>query len=40
MPITQVALNSGYQSSTGFSVAFRKETGMSPREYRKQWRGG
>jgi LacI family transcriptional regulator len=40
MPITQVALNSGYRSSTGFSVAFRKETGMSPREYRKQWRGG
>lgn len=36
MPITQVALNSGYQSSTGFSVAFRKETGMSPRDYRKQ----
>ncbi|MCA9266547.1 MAG: DNA-binding transcriptional regulator, partial [Planctomycetales bacterium] len=26
MPITQVAANSGYQSSTGFSVAFRKET--------------
>lgn len=38
LPITQVALNSGYQSSTGFSVAFRKETGMSPREYRKQIR--
>lgn len=35
MPITQVALNSGYHSSTGFSVAFRKETGMSPREFRK-----
>lgn len=36
MPITQVALNSGYQSSTGFSAAFRKETGMSPRDFRKQ----
>ncbi len=35
LPITKIALNSGYQSSTGFSVAFRKETGMSPREYRK-----
>ena len=36
MPITQVALSSGYQSSTGFSAAFKKETGRSPREYRKQ----
>ena len=35
MPITQVAFHSGDQSSTGFSVAFRKETGMSPRDYRK-----
>ncbi len=36
VPIMQVALGSGYQSSTGFSAAFRKETGLSPRDYRKQ----
>ncbi|MCA9215863.1 MAG: helix-turn-helix domain-containing protein, partial [Planctomycetales bacterium] len=36
LPITQIALRSGYKSSTGFSAAFRKETGLSPRDYRKQ----
>lgn len=35
IPITQAALDCGYQSSNYFSYAFKKEFGMTPRDYRK-----
>jgi len=36
MPVTQVALLSGYANYAVFSVAFRKHTGMTALEYRQQ----
>ena len=36
LPATQVAAQSGYGNYTVFSVAFRKQTGMSALEYRRQ----
>ncbi len=39
MPVTQVASAVGYKEPNYFANAFRKETGMSPRDYRKQHAG-
>ena len=39
MRIVMVGLHSGYQSSSGFVLAFREETGMTPLEYRRRSRG-
>lgn len=36
LPITQVALESGFQSIRTFNDVFRRKTGSSPAEYRKQ----
>ena len=36
--IVEVALNSGFASTSRFNVAFRNECGCSPREYRQQHR--
>lgn len=36
--IVEVALNSGFSSTSRFNVAFRNECGCSPREYRQQHR--
>lgn len=33
MPITQVALNSGYDSHSAYATAFRKQFGLSPSEF-------
>ncbi|PRB74798.1 helix-turn-helix domain-containing protein [Pseudomonas sp. MYb185] len=33
MPITQVALNSGYDSHSAYATAFRKQFGQSPSEF-------
>jgi AraC-like DNA-binding protein len=35
MSITDVALNTGFQSSSSFARAFRKLTGKTPSEYKK-----
>ena len=37
--ITEVALRSGFASSSHFSVTFRRVTGLTPREFRKSQRG-
>jgi len=37
LPIKQVAAEAGFDSAGGFAVAFRKEAGVSPREYRTRW---
>lgn len=34
--ITEIALASGYNTASGFSKAFRREFGMSAREYRRR----
>ncbi|MEO0565873.1 MAG: AraC family transcriptional regulator [Chloroflexota bacterium] len=36
--ITQVALAAGYESHAAFSKAFKRETGLSPRAFRKSAR--
>lgn len=36
MPITDIALAVGYQTPSAFSAAFRRLTGVSPREYRRR----
>jgi AraC family transcriptional regulator len=36
MPITDIALAVGYQTPSAFAAAFRRRTGVSPREYRRQ----
>ncbi len=33
--ITDVAIASGYSASSNFATAFRRMTGMSPREFRR-----
>ncbi|WP_147803319.1 response regulator [Alkalicoccus halolimnae] len=37
MPLKEVALNVGYKDPNYFSTAFKKEMGMSPREYRSKY---
>ena len=36
MSITQAGFDNGFETSSGFSKAFRKEYGISAREYLKQ----
>ena len=36
LPVTQVAAQVGYANYAGFSVAFRKQTGRSALDYRRQ----
>lgn len=38
LPITEIAIRTGYNSSSYFNKAFHKITGMSPRDYRKTYR--
>lgn len=38
LPVSEVARRLGYGSSTHFATAFRRETGMSPGEYRRRTR--
>ncbi|SDS71422.1 AraC-like ligand binding domain-containing protein [Actinopolymorpha singaporensis] len=38
--ITQVAVELGFSSAQHFATAFRARTGRTPREFRRQWRGG
>ncbi len=40
MPVSQIAQTSGFSSSSNFFRAFRKETGLSPLEYRYQFSEG
>ncbi len=39
MPVTEIALGSGYEGPEAFARAFRKHTGQSPSEFRRepQW---
>lgn len=37
LPISSVALSSGYKNAFAFSRAFKQGTGLSPREYRKTY---
>lgn len=36
-PIAQIAYNVGFQDAHNFSTAFRKQTGMTPAQYRKSY---
>jgi len=36
LPIREVQIRSGFGSRSQFNIAFEKETGMTPREYRRQ----
>jgi AraC family transcriptional regulator len=36
LPVTGIALDVGYQTPSSFAAAFRKLTGMTPREYRRR----
>lgn len=38
LPITEIAIRTGYNSSSYFNKAFHKITNMSPRDYRKAYR--
>lgn len=38
LPITEIAIRTGYNCSSYFNKAFHKITGMSPRDYRKAYR--
>jgi AraC-like DNA-binding protein len=38
LPITEISIRTGYNSSSYFNKAFHKITGMSPRDYRKAYR--
>lgn len=38
LPITEIAIRTGYNSSSYFNKAFHKITDMSPRDYRKAYR--
>lgn len=37
IPVSSVAFSCGYQNPFAFSRAFKKETGMTPREYREKY---
>ena len=37
IPVSNVAFSCGYQNPFAFSRAFKKETGMTPREYREKY---
>jgi LacI family transcriptional regulator len=37
LPVAEVAHRSGYQSYHGFSIAFRRETGNTPKQYRARF---
>ena len=37
IPIANIATSCGYQNPFAFSRAFKKETGMTPREYREKY---
>ena len=37
IPVSSVAISCGYQNPFAFSRAFKKETGMTPREYREKY---
>mgnify|MGYP005752094017 CR=1 FL=1 len=39
MPINAVAMEVGYDNFAYFAKVFRTKTGLSPNEYRKQWKG-
>ncbi len=39
LPLAQIAERTGFPSAAHFSTAFKKKTGLSPREYRAQRRG-
>ncbi len=39
-PITDIALHLGYSTSSYFTAAFKKETGITPASYRSQFRKG
>ena len=39
IPITEVALEAGFESSAHFSRSFREKYGKSPKEYRKEYTG-
>ena len=34
MPVSEVAMNTGFDNFSYFSTLFKKETGMSPQQYR------
>jgi AraC-like DNA-binding protein len=36
-PVVEIALSSGFNDLPHFNRIFRREAGMTPREYRKQW---
>jgi AraC family transcriptional regulator len=36
-PIVEIAFDSGFNDLPHFNRIFRREVGMTPREYRKQW---
>ena len=36
LPVSQVAVRCGYERTEYFSTAFRRETGLSPSEYRRR----
>lgn len=36
LPITEVAMQSGYNDPSQFIAIFKKETGMTPRRFREQ----
>ncbi|WP_283171247.1 helix-turn-helix domain-containing protein [Curtanaerobium respiraculi] len=38
IPIYQVAREAGFQTASGFATSFRKQSGMTPREYRTSMR--
>lgn len=40
LPINAVALETGYDNFAYFARVFRARTGMSPNEYRKEWKNG
>jgi two-component system response regulator YesN len=39
LQIQEIAQNTGYSNALYFSTEFKKRTGMSPREFRKQGNG-
>jgi AraC family transcriptional regulator len=39
LPLSEIAFRSGFSSQASFTRAFRRATGTSPGEYRRQARG-